>query len=803
VSYTEQVSFAAGEITPSLYARTDLAKYAIALRTCRNFIILRQGGVSYRPGLMFANEVKTSAAGKVRLLPFVFNITDTLVMEFGNRYVRFTQNGAPVMNGMVPAEAVTPYVTSELQQINYVQSGDVVWLVHPNHPPAHLTRVSNTNWVYSVITFAPLIAAPTGLAVLGTLLLTGHSYLYGVTAVSDATGEESFVTQQPSFHAWADPSETTPHTVTWNAVAGCSTYNVYLAMDKGALGYIAVANVANLTYTNTGLQTIDPTTQPPIPFTDFTGAGNYPSVVNCYQQRVAYAGTNNNPAKVWLSRSGNYNNFNQSTPIQDDSPIVFTIISDEIDAIEHLVVMGKMVIGTQGAEWLADGDPNGVLTPSSVNDRIGSYNGCSPLRPVKADNTILYVQSEGNAVLALKTNVLYGYYTFQNEDLTLLSAHLFKGVTIVDWAYQKTPNYTVWAVRSDGILLSLTYLPDQQLIAWARHDTVGLVESVVSIPQGNENAVYVVVNRTIQGATRRYIEQVANLELVDPVSDPIFVDSSLQYDGRNAGAGTITMTLSNGTTWAYDETLTLTASSAFFAAGMLTNKDQIVLHGSDGTILKFNIDTVYSSTTVVTGHTTATVPASMRGVAITTWDRAVSVVSGLDHLDGQSVSVYADGFVVASPNNANYPTPTVVTSGTITLDGPYAHIWAGLPYTGDIETLDLDLPNGESLKDTKVDITRIGVYVEASRGSFVGIALPAGNSTSGPDPVDATQTITLDEIKFRLDTDNLNAAPNALTQYMFANVGGTWNRTGRGVIRHVDPIPLTVLAIVPMGLIPL
>lgn len=789
-----QRSFSRGEISPSLYARTDLAQYRIGLRTCRNFVIMRQGGASYRPGLIFSNEVKNSAQGQVRLIPFIFNKDDAMVMEFGNAYVRFTQNGAPVVNGSTPVEVVTPYSTADVQTLNFVQTGDVVWLVHPNYPPATLTRMSNTSWAYTVLAFQPSVAAPTGISVIGTVFLTGHTWLYAVSAISDTTGEESFVDAQPSFHAWADPTETTPHTVTWTGVPNCSVYNVYLALDKGALGFLGIATSANLTFVNTGNAVLDPTTTPVQPFTDFTGAGNYPSVVGAYQQRLVYAGTLNNPAKVWCSRPGNYSNFNVSLPIQDDGPITFTIISDEIDEIEWLVVLGKMIFGTQGAEWLADGDPNGVLTPSSVNDRIGSYNGTSHLRPVKVGSQILYVQAEGNAILALKVNVQYGYYTFGDDDLTLISGHLLKGLTVADWSYQKSPNYTVWAIRSDGVLLSLTYMPAQELAGWARHDTLGTFENICVVPEGTETAVYVVVNRTIQGVTRRYIEQLADFEIVDDVNDPMFMDSALEYDGRNAGAASsTTMTLSGGTTWGYDQTLTLTASHAFFTAAMLTNLDVIVLYGSDGSVIRFKIDAGYSSSTVVTGHTNMTVSAALQNTAVATWDHAVTTLTGMDHLDGENVSVYADGYVVASPNNEGYATVTV-NSGTIILPSAYTHIWAGLPYTGDLETLDLDSPPG------KMQMTRLGLYVEASRGTFVGQALPQGDGITGPDPKDPTnQTITLDEIKFREETDDLNDAPNFDTKYMYANIAGRWNRTGRGVIRQVDPLPLNVLAIVPQG----
>lgn len=873
---TAQRSFAAGELAPAYYARTDLAKYVIGLRTARNFYVRREGGVSLRPGFEFVTELKDSTQPS-RLVRFVFNISDTLQLEFGNQYIRFLQDGAPVTVSGAPAwspsvpnavadlvthlgfnfycvlptgtvwssltaynigdlvesagvtyqcilantnqappngtywavenvepgtpaywyqltnnlyEIPTPYITAELAALGFVQSADVVSLVHVNHPPLDLERFSDTKWLLRAPTFAPAAAEPTGITVVGTTSVVDHTYQYAVTAVDDATGEESLADVQGGFHGWKDASKTDPHTVTWNAVPGASTYNVYLAVDKGNLGFVGTANSANLTFLNTGQVSIDPTTQPPQAFADFTGAGNYPGVVGYFQQRRFYAATLNNPSRLWGSRSGSYLNFNKSSPITDDGPIVFTLASDELDQIVHMLNLGKLLVGTEGAEWLCDGDANGILTPAQVNDRIGSYNGAAPLKPVKVDNTVLYVQSLGRKVLELKTNILYGYYTFQGSDLTLMSSHLFKGVTIVDWDFQEQPNYMVWVALSSGELLSLTYLPDQQLVAWTHHDTDGRVENVSVIPEHGEHAVYVIVNRTINGATRRYIERLAPLDLLDPIADPAFMDSFLEYDGRNAGvtAGNITLQLTGGPDWSYDLPITLFASAPYFTAAMIG--DAIFLHGADGALLRATIAAFTNVQTVTVNPHTA-VPLSLQGNVVTMWDHAVPAVSGLEHLEGKALSVFADGFVVASPNNADVALQCVVNAaGRITLDQPYAHIRAGLPYIGDLETLDLDTPEGPSLKDAKMAVTKVGLYVESTRGVWAGLAAP---DRSG-DPLDG-----LTEFKTREESDDMESPPPLLTKYMDAAVDGTFTRNGRVFVRQVDPVPCSILAAVPNG----
>ncbi|HEY2851132.1 MAG TPA: hypothetical protein VGI97_14735 [Gemmatimonadaceae bacterium] len=842
MSNVAQRSFAAGELAPPFYARTDIAKYIIGLRTCRNFIIMREGGAAYRPGTEFADSVMDPTIQQ-RLIPFIFNVRDSLVLEFGDQKLRFFQDGAPVVAANAPAysdavdyvpgdivstgfppggvtyvcleangpssslipppypgvwyplvdtifEMTTPYAAADIETLNFVQSGDIVTLVHPLYPPYELRRLSNTHWQLVEIIFAPSAAAPTGIAATGTGSSGPHTWQYAITAIDDVTGEESLPDAPNTFYFFSDPTAAAPHSITCTAVPGCTVYNVYVGINLGALGLLGQATIKYSTpptFLNTGAEVPDFSTQPPQPFTDFTDAGNYPSVVGFYQQRRIFASTLNNPARVWASRSGDYANFNQTTPLTDDGPIVFTMVSDEVDQIKHILNLGKLIIGTEGAEWLCDGDSNGVMTPAQVNDRIGSYNGCNALKPVKVDNTILYVQALAGRVLELKTNVLYGYYTFQGADISIMSSHLLKGFTIVDWANQQNPNGIVWIVRSDGALLGLTYLPDQQLIAWHRHDTDGFVENVCVVPEGNEDAVYLIVRRVVNGATARYVERMRPIDIIDYVADPVFMDAALEYDGRNAGAaGSVTMELTYGTDWVYDETLILQASGNFFTSEMVD--DAIVLHAPDGSVVTFTIDG-YTDAQHVTGFPNITVPMSMRATPIALWDHAVPRVGGLSHLEAKSVSVFADGFVVASPNNSSIDIRTVA-AGVVTLDRPYAHIWVGLPYIGDLETLDIDTAGGESLKDMKVLVNRVGLFVESSRGIFAGQNAPA----AGADPLDE-----LDEFKLRDEDDDMTQPPPTDTGYIYANIDAQWSRGGRMFVRQVDPVPVSVLAAVPQG----
>lgn len=783
-------SFGSGELAPALYARTDIAKYAAGLRTCRNFIVQREGGVNMRPGFDFVASAKV-AANTIRLIPFVFNSTQAFVMEFGSQYIRFYANGAQVQSSPgVPVEVATPYLTADLPGIGFVQSGDVVTLVHHLYPPQQLTRVSNTHWTIGPISFQPQTAAPTGVVASGTASASGIFYIWVVTALNAVTGEESL----PSASTlWLVPSTgiaKNPVTVTWNPVPAAGSYNVY-RLSPGT-GLVAVlTGTSNTIFVDTG-QIQDILTNPPSPFTGFQQAGDYPSVTSYYQQRQAFANTLNQPETVWLSQSGSFPNFTESNPIQDSDAVIFSLAGQQVCAVRFLLDLGRLIVGSEGGEYMVQGDSNGTLTPTNINPIVGSYNGVNTLPPLRVGNTLLYVQALGTRILELKTNVYLGYYSFTGKDLTEYATHLFDGFTLNDWTYQQIPNYVTWAVRSDGILLGFTFNEDEQLLAWHRHDTLGSFENVCAIPEGGEHRVYAVVKRTINGQTVRYIERLRSLVLLNPTDDASYVDSMLEYDGRNYGAlnGNVTLTLT-GSGWTETDPLTLTASSNEFVS---TNVgDARFLYDASGVKLSCIIS-AYISATQVTVFPVMDVPADMQGVAITHWDRAPITFGNLSTLNGQNVAVYADGFVVASPNN---PTSNIVTvtNNQVTLDNPYAHVKVGLPYLADLETLDIDMPQGPSLKETKLNVTTVGLWVQASRGIWAGAIDPAIT-----DPTLANSTAGLREVKSRnMMTYDPSLPPPVFTDFREVDVTSKWTLGGRCFIRQLDCVPLNVLAAVPFG----
>lgn len=761
-------NFTGGEISPDLYARTDLVKYATGARTIRNFFVRRQGGLDNRPGTEYVGL--SALATVARILPFVFNDTQTYVLYFTELQLRFVRDGAFLG---APYNIVTPYLGSELFGLQITQSADVVTIVHPAHPVYELTRLGDTNWTLTAVVFGPNIGIP------GSVIRTpafggGPTSLWVVTAVN-ASGQESYASGTVTSSS-LQPVQA--FVISWAAVTGAVSYNIY-RQDGGAgpYGFIfSVVNALSVGVTTLGM-TPDFDIQPLVTRTVFNATDHYPAVVGQYQQRQLYGGANAEPETVYTSRTADRRNFTVSNPVQDDDAITFTIVGRKVSAIRHFVDDSYLILFTSGAEYVVDGDAGGVLRPTDCTVRQVSQHGASTLTPVVMGGRVVYAQAR-RSILRDLTRDQYG--RVQGGDLTIFASHLFAGHTIVDLAYAETPNSIIWVVRDDGVLLGLTDVQDQEIVAWHHHDfSGGLVESVCVVPEGDEDRLYLVINRGGQ----RMLERMAS-RFVDDIQDAIFLDSSLAYDGRNTTNHTMTL---SGSGWTFEDLLTCTASAATFTGGDVGNA--VFLAGSDGTVIHLLI-TAYSSTTVVSGFPNKTVPASMQATPITTWARAVDQVSGLVHLEGMAVSVFADGFVVASPNNPNALTTCTVTAGVVTLDRPYARIRVGLPITADLLTLDLDSPSGPSMRDKKQIVTRLMMEVVASRGIFAGGAAPDTDSADG-----------LFEFRLR-DTEAWSEPVDLLTGVTQLNIDNSWGGNGRVFVRQVDPLPLSIGAVMPTGYLP-
>lgn len=517
----------------------------------------------------------------------------------------------------------------------------------------------------------------------------------------------------------------------------------------------------------------------------FKADDDFPRAAGYYQQRRFFASSNSEPLKVWGSQVGRFNNFGRSTPLIDSDGVSFTMVGPQANSPRHMLDLGKLMILTMGGEMKIDGDDAGIIRPDAINPTSAGENGIrANIRPLKVVDSMVYVQARGNIVRTLRpVQSQGGTSNYEGTELSIMAAHLFRGKTIVDWDYSKSPNSIVWVVRSDGILLGLTYLPEHGLWGWHRHDTDGFVESVICVPEDDEDRVYLIVRRTIDGSTVRYIERMAQRYFGDDIADAHFMDCAQRYNGMNALATTVTLSTAAG--WTAEDEITATFSVASITAGDIGKG--IFIPDADGRYLKFLIQE-FISTTVAQGIVDRTVPLELRTTPTAVWGIAVNTLDGLEHLEGKAVSILGDGYVVANPSNPDTEVVEVV-GGVASWDELYVNVLIGLPYLSDLQTLDIDTPSGPSVKEKKILVDRVGLYVEESRGIWAG----RPNTPTADDPLKGLQ-------EFKARDDEEWGDPNALiTDFIEIPFESNWDKDGRIFIRQIDPLPLSVLSITPMG----
>lgn len=585
-------SFAGGEITPELFGRLDLAKYQTGLALCRNFQVLPHGPATRRPGFRYVAEVRDSTK-RVRLIPFAFSADQTVMLEFGHLYVRFHVAGATLLEANVAVASVvgntvstsaphaystgddvyvggrfarvtvtgattfttadrwgasfnpspsattaarvytvaTPYVEGDLFGLRYAQDNDVLTLVHPGYAARELRRLGPANWSLTTVSFAPSMTVPAGVGVVATMPTptTPSPQSYVVTAVAADGVTESLASAVVSASNNLSIAGNY-NTVSWGAVGGASRYNVY-KQKGGAFGYIGQTTSLSIVDDNVLPDTAK--TPPENIYTLNASAGDYPSAVTYHEQRRWFAGTANAPQSVWATRNGTQSNLTSSLPSRDDDGMSFRIASRQQNAVRHLLPLSDLIALTVGGEFriFADGAPN--ITPTSLSVKPQGYSGSSEVQPALTSGSILFVQGQGARLRELAYN--WQQSSYASIDITIMAPHLFDGHAITDLAYVRAPEPTVWAVRSDGALLGMTYVPEQQVYAWHQHATSGSFESVAVVTEGSEDVLYALVQRTVNGRSVRYVERLESRFFASQ-EDAFFVDCGATYSGAPASS---------------------------------------------------------------------------------------------------------------------------------------------------------------------------------------------------------------------------------------------------------------------------
>lgn len=263
----------------------------------------------------------------------------------------------------------------------------------------------------------------------------------------------------------------------------------------------------------------------------------YPQTLCFFQDRLCFGGTKKQPYMVWMSRTGDYGNFSvekASGTVTDDSAVALAFVSRKQFKILHLIASTDLIVLTAGNEWTVSGSD--TVTPSKAVPKMQTTRGCSTVEPLMIGGRIVFVQGRGSTV----RDMAYSYETdsYGGNDLTLLAKHIIENVQIVDSAYKQEPDSTIYFVRSDGTMACLSYIMEQKVYAWSTIETQGKIESVAAVQEGDEDIIYLVVKREINGVTVRNIEYLAkNPAKSNNPDDYIMLDNAIEYSTAEKSSG--------------------------------------------------------------------------------------------------------------------------------------------------------------------------------------------------------------------------------------------------------------------------
>jgi len=508
-------NFTSGELSPRLNGRIDMEKYYNGASSINNFQVLMHGGLQKRSGTRYIAPIKTQTGSNsgARLIPFVFSKTQAYILEFGHNYIRFFKDEGQITSGGSVYEISTTYTAAQLSEIEYVQSADVLYLVHDDHKPRKLSRTGHTAWSISDVDFfdGPYDAANTSST---TLTPSGTSGSVTVTASSSV-----FVAND------VGRSVRIKHSSTWG-------FGIITAF--GSATSVTVAVNADRNYGGTGA------------VTDWRlgtfYTGNFPTKITFFEERLFYAGTTQQPSTVFGSMSADFDKFSPTSvdgSVNDDNGLSFTLVSDQVNQITGMYGGKFLHIFTKnGAFNMSSGSATQGITPTTVQVTNETNDGAADKKVSPASKSVLFIGKNKKRLREFAYNI--DYDSFTTPDMTVLSEHVGFG-GFEECSFANYPNNILWVRRGDGVLLGFTYYRDQDVTAWHRHTIAGTnakVKSIAVIPGVDDafDTLYLIIERTINSATTQYVEFLEEDYRVDDgltKDDQFFVDSGLTYSGSS------------------------------------------------------------------------------------------------------------------------------------------------------------------------------------------------------------------------------------------------------------------------------
>ena len=742
----------------------------------------------------------------------------------------------------VAVELVTPWPEATLPDISYAQSADVIYFAAGgSYPVYRLERYGHSSWSLIKVLFSdgPWLTENSESTTLTPGATSGNGVTItasAVTGINDDTGFRTadvgrLIRIKDAANNW-----------TWMQIVGyTSTTQVSVDIKGPNLSSTAARSTWRLG--------------------EWNDTDGWPSVVSFIQQRFATARTTKEPQKFWLSKSADIQNFADSDTegaVVDDSSINYKFASREVNTIRWIASRKKPIIGTQGGNWTLNSD-GAVLTPTDISAVFEVSGGVAPIPPLEIRSRLVFAQAQSRKLVefadVIQDNGLQGYDSF---DLTILNDRVLKD-GLVQLAYQQQPDSTIWGVRGDGQMPTLTYQPEQNVIGWARHILGGsfhggdaIVESVTTIPgqdgsgqfkdSSGRHEIWVAVKREVNGSTVRYIECLEKLYNGDEdlQEEAFYVDSGLTLDqpktitaATRAKPVQITaanhgfsdgdlvrivrvkgMSELNANTYKIAEVTTNTfelgaidgvsvtavtkANPGSVSApnhGLVTGNEvhfhdiggMTDLNGNGYTVTKVD-DNTFTIGVNSTGFGTFTsggrVYLATDGSAYTTYSadgearKKVTSVTGLTHLEGQSVKVYADGAV---------QTDKTVSSGAITLDNAASMVHVGLSYERRWKSLKLAYggQGGTAVGQPKNIADVILILLEAAEGSLSMATVDIDGEGSFTE-LDLRSAVNLDD-----------APVPFFTGEKALGITAGHDTDIRLLLKGTSPVPFTVLGLSP------
>ena len=848
-------NFTAGELSPRLDGRTDLSKYFNGVKTLENMVVHPHGAATRRPGTKFVHEVKTSSI-QTRLIPFEFSTTQTYILELGNTYIRFFKdkgiitesdktitaatkaNPAVVTSsshgysdgdfviissvaGMVQVNGRTfkvanktthtfelqdvdgnninssdyqtytsggvanriyqitsPYATADIPTIKFAQSADTMYLVHPSYAIRKLTRSGHTSWTLTTPTLTTsgdkTVSAVTRANPGVVTTSTTHGYTAG-----------DFVT----FTSIGGMTELNGGVFKVGTVGSTTTFNLQDS-DGASLntsGYTA--------FSAGGSDTVNKLTDPVLNIT----TDYYPSSVTFFEQRLVFAGSNNNPQTLWFSIGGSLENF--TTGVNDTDAMVYTIASNKVNAIRYLSAQRSMIGGTVGGEFVVSASgTTSPITPTNVQIQKQSSHGSANVDAVQIANVTMFLQRAKRKLRELSYNLNIDQY--QAQDMTLLAEHVTEG-GVTEMAYQQEPDSVLWCVRSDGYLLGFTYARAEEVVGWHRHKLGGVFgEATITVSDYGNIAVGTTLKITkSNGTTITFTSEASSgsapdetlgfrpNESNDTTADNIFtaVNAHADFTVANPSAAVVTIKETSKTgadpiTIVSSDTTRLTTADEGIAvvesvATIPTDSDEdevwlIVKRTINGTTRR------YVEYLNLFDYGTDQKDGFFMDSGLTYSGTATTAITGLEHLEVESVTILADG---ATHPVKSVASGAIMTGGSLTLDRSALKAHIGLPYNSVLQTMRIESKGDEGTTQSRTKrINEITLRLHESVGVEVGANLS-----------------NMERIPFRSSAASMDTAVPLFTGDKQVEFRDDFNTDGHIYVRQTQPLPFTLISIYP------